>query len=141
MKTERVVIDTNVLISAALVDGSVPARARNHALRHGQLIATEQTFAELVGRLMAPKFDRYVSRATRELFLKRLQPIIEIVPVIQAVRVCRDPRDDMFLEAAVNGRADVIVTGDKDLLALHPFAGISILTPANYLAQSLTEGE
>ncbi|MDO8678252.1 MAG: putative toxin-antitoxin system toxin component, PIN family [Acidobacteriota bacterium] len=141
MKIERVVIDTNVLISAALLDDSVPARARNHAIRYGQLVATEQTFAELTGRLLEPKFDRYVSRATRETFLKRLQPIIEIVPVIQVVRACRDPRDDMFLEAAVNGRADVVVTGDKDLLALHPFAGIAIVTPSNYLAMVEPESE
>lgn len=134
MKTERVVIDTNVLISAALDEESVPARARNHAVRHGLLIATEQTFAELVGRLLSAKFDRYVSRAARELLLHRLQPITEIVTVVRAIRVRRDPRDDMFLEAAVNGGANVILTGDKDLLALHPFAGIAILTPADYLA-------
>lgn len=141
MKIERVVIDTNVLISAALLDDSVPARARNHAIRYGQLIASEQTFAELTGRLLAPRFDRYVSRAMRETLLKRLQPIIEIVPVIQVVRACRDPRDDMFLEAAVNGRADAVVTGDKDLLALHPFAGIAIVTPSNYLAMVEPESE
>ena len=141
MKIERVVIDTNVLISAALLDDSVPARARNHAIRYGQLIASEQTFAELTGRLLAPRFDRYVPRATRETLLKRLLPIIEIVPVIQVVRACRDPRDDMFLEAAVNGRADAVVTGDKDLLALHPFAGIAIVTPSNYLAMVEPESE
>jgi uncharacterized protein len=62
-----------------------------------------------------------------------LVPIIEVVPVVQIVTACRDPRDDKFLEAAVNGRAGVIVTGDKDLLVLHPFAGIAVLTPAGYL--------
>jgi putative PIN family toxin of toxin-antitoxin system len=141
MKIERLVFDTNVLISAALIDESVSARARNHAVGSGQLIATEQTFAELTGTLLAPKFDRYVSRATRETLLRRLQPIIEIVPVIQVVRVCRDPRDDMFLEAAVNGQADVLITGDKDLLALRPFSGIAILTPAEYLARVGGKGE
>jgi putative PIN family toxin of toxin-antitoxin system len=141
MKSERVVSDTTVLISAALVDESVSARARNHAVRYGQLIATEQTFAELTGRLLAPKFDRYVSRPTREILLRRLQPIVEIVPVIQVVRVCRNPRDDMFLEAAVNGRADVLITGGKDLLALRPFSGIEILTPAEYLARVSGKGE
>jgi len=141
MKIERVVIDTNVFISAALIDESVSARARNHAVRYGQLIATEQTFAELTGKLLAPKFDRYVSRARREALLRQLQPIIEIVPVIQVVRACRDPRDDMFLEAAVNGRADVVVTGDKDLLSLHPFSGITIVTPSDYLALVEPESE
>lgn len=141
MKIERVVIGTNVLISAALFDHSIPARVRDHAVRYGQLIATEPTFGELVGRLLAPKFDRYVSRATRELLLQRLQPIIEIVPVIQEVRICRNPRDDMFLEAAVNGRADVVVTGDQDLVSLHPFAGIAILTPADYRSSLEPESE
>jgi putative PIN family toxin of toxin-antitoxin system len=141
MKIERLVFDTNVLISAALVDDSVPARAGNHAVRRGQLIATEQTFAELVGTLLSPKFDRYVPRATREILLQQLLPIVEIVPVIQVVRACRDPRDDMFLEAALNGRADRVVTGDKDLLALHPFGGIAIVTPADYLSSIEPETE
>jgi putative PIN family toxin of toxin-antitoxin system len=141
MKAERLVFDTNVLISAALIDESVSARARNQAIRYGQLIATEQTFAELTRTLLAPKFDRYVSRAARETLLRRLQPIVEMVPVIQVVRACRDPRDDMFLEAAVNGRADVIVTGDKDLLALQPFSGIEIVTPSDYLALVEPESE
>lgn len=134
MKTERVVIDTNFLISAALDEQSVLARARNHVIHHGQMVATEQTFAELVRKLLSSKFDRYVSRAARETVLQRLQPITVFVHVIQPVRVCRDSRDDMFLEAAINGGADLIITSDKDLLALHPFAGIRIVTPSDYLS-------
>lgn len=123
------------------MDGSVPAQARDHAALYGQLIATEQTFAELTGRLLDSKFDRFVSRAARETVLRSLYGIVEIVPVVQMITACRDPRDDMFLEAAVNGRADVVITGDKDLLALHPFAGIAILTPAGYLASVKPESE
>ena len=134
MKIERVVIDTNVLISAALLDQSTPAKARNHVVGHGQLIATEQTLAELVGRLLSPKFDAYVSRAARELVLQRLLPFMEVVPVVQIIKACRDPRDDKFLEAAVNGDADTLITGDRDLLVLHPFLEINIRTPARYLA-------
>jgi predicted nucleic acid-binding protein len=52
---------------------------------------------------------------------------------VQRLQLCRDPHDDLFLEAAVNGRADVIVSGDGDLLGLNPFRGIAILTPAGYL--------
>ena len=135
MKIDRVVLDTNVLISAALLDESTPARARDHVVRSGQLIGTDATVQEFVARLLMPKFDAYVSRAAREALLRRLQPIIEIVPVIQVVRACRDPRDDKFLEAAVNGRAEVLITGDKDLLALNPFMGITIVTPAEYLGR------
>ena len=53
--------------------------------------------------------------------------------VVQTFHASRDPKDDKFLDVAVNGRADVIVTGDGDLLALHPFRGIAILTPAAYV--------
>ena len=141
MKRERVVIDTNVLISAALIEESLPARARNHAVRAGQLIGTEATVREFVAKFLTPKFDPYVSRDLREALIRRLQPIMEVVPAIQAIKACRDPRDDKFLEAAVNGRADVIITGDKDLLALHPFLGIAILTPADYLARVNEEAE
>jgi predicted nucleic acid-binding protein len=49
------------------------------------------------------------------------------------VRACRDPHDDKVLEAAVSGRADVLITGDKDLLELNPFRGIAILGPVNFL--------
>jgi uncharacterized protein len=73
--------------------------------------------------------------ARREELLLRLAPLVEIVEVVQQVHACRDPKDDGFLEAAVNGRADVVITGDKDLLALDPFRGIAILTPAAYLAR------
>jgi putative PIN family toxin of toxin-antitoxin system len=100
-----------------------------------QLVASEATLRELIQQLLAPKFDRYVTRARREELLARLAPLVEIVEVVQQVRACRDPKDDRFLEAAVNGRADVIITGDKDLLEFDPFRGIAILAPAAYLAR------
>jgi predicted nucleic acid-binding protein len=49
------------------------------------------------------------------------------------VRECRDPKDDEFLEVALNGRADLILTGDADLLAMHPWRGVAILSPTDYL--------
>jgi putative PIN family toxin of toxin-antitoxin system len=82
---------------------------------------------------LSPKFDRYVSRARREALLDRLAPNVEIVEIIQHVRACRDPKDDKFLELAINGSANVIVSGDEDLLSLHPFRGVDILSPASYL--------
>ena len=53
----------------------------------------------------------------------------------QRVELCRDPRDDQFLELALAGRADFLLTGDTDLLTLHPFRGTAILTSAAYLGQ------
>lgn len=132
---DRVVIDTNVFISGVLSMKSLPARCVEAVVAGGQLIATRATLTELFDRLLSPKFDPYVTRARREELLSRLAPLVEIVEVVQQVRACRDSQDDKFLEAAVNGRADVLVTGDKDLLELHPFRGIAILCPADYLSR------
>ena len=133
MTRERVVIDTNVLISGLLSTTSTPAKAVERAVTTAQLVATNATLREVMTKLLSPKFDRYLSRERRDALLLRLAPLIEIVEVIQAIQACRDPRDDKFLEADVNGRAEVLVSGDKDLLELHPFRGIAILTPASYV--------
>jgi putative PIN family toxin of toxin-antitoxin system len=129
----RCIIDTNVFVSAAVLSPSVPRQAVSKALRAGLLVFSEYTVDELKEVLFRPKFDRYVSREERTLFLAQLGSVAEFVPIIQLVRECRDPKDDKFLEVALNGRADVIITGDADLLRVHPWRGITILSPAKYL--------
>jgi uncharacterized protein len=133
MARERVVLDTNVFASGVLSKTSTPARCVDRAVEEGQLIASYTTLRELAAKLLSPKFDRHVPRERRELLLLRLAPIIEIVEIIQEFHACRDGNDDKFLDVAVNGRADVLVSGDTDLLVLHPFRGIAILTPTSYL--------
>ena len=59
----------------------------------------------------------------------------ELVEITEVVDACRDPKDDKFLELAVSGRATHIISEDDDLLALHPFRGIAILTPQGFVAQ------
>ena len=135
MTRERVVIDTNVLISSLFLTTSTPAQAVDKAVTNAQLIATTETLRELIGKLHSPKFDRYVRRERRDALLERVASLVEIIDVLQSIRASRDPKDDKFLEAAVNGRADVIVTGDKDLLDLNPFRSIAIMTPSAYLAR------
>jgi uncharacterized protein len=129
----RLVVDTNVFVSAIILPLSVPRRAFDQALDHSVLLFSEATMSELTDVLFRQKLDSYVSREERLLFLRRLASAAEFVPVIQIVRECRDPKDDKFLEVALNGRADVIVTGDADLLELHPWRGSAILSPADYL--------
>jgi uncharacterized protein len=135
MTPERVVIDTNVLISSLFFATSTPAQAVDKAVTNAQLVATTETLRELIGKLHSPKFDRYVRRERRDALLERVVSLVEIITVMQRIRASRDPKDDKFLEAAVNGRAEVIVTGDKDLLDLNPFRSIAIVTPAAYLAR------
>jgi putative PIN family toxin of toxin-antitoxin system len=133
MARERVVIDTNVLLSGLLSSTSTPARAVERAVREDQVLASKETLRELAGKLLSPKFDRYVARERRMALLDRLAPNLVVVEIVQRVRACRDPKDDPFLEVAVNGSANLIVTGDRDLLSLHPFRGIDILSPSAYL--------
>lgn len=133
MADGRAVVDTNILVSRLLFPRSTPGRAVRKVLGEGRLLASNATLTELADVLARPKLDPYISVVDRQTFLQQLARFVEMVPIIHMVRACRDPRDDMFLELALNGNADVIVTGDRDLLALNPFRGIGILTPAQYL--------
>jgi putative PIN family toxin of toxin-antitoxin system len=94
---------------------------------------SESTLFELADVLGREKFHAYVSIQDREEFLRMLGRIVEMVTILHAVHDCRDDRDNQILEVAVNGQAQVIVTGDEDLLVLNPFRGISILSPFDYL--------
>ena len=103
---------------------------------------SEVVFAELTEVLSRQKFDRYVNREEREQFLVLLLQRATLVEVTDAVVACRDPKDDKFLELAVNGAAICIVTGDEDLLVLNPFRGIAIVKPAEFptlLAQQTSQ--
>jgi len=132
--TLRVVIDTNVLISRLLAPKSVPGRAVSHVVRKGLLLMSEATFEELVEVISRPKFDKYLTSEERREFLRLLHRIGEITPITHRVSDCADPKDNQFLELALSGEARVIITGDGDLLKLHPFRGIPILKPADYLS-------
>jgi putative PIN family toxin of toxin-antitoxin system len=128
----RLVVDTNVVLSAILFPGSVPGRAL-YLAQGSVVLASKLTLLELKEVADRSRFDRYVEPEKRHRLVAEYMRATVTVDIPSPIRVCRDPRDDKFLEVAVHGRADVIVTGDLDLLALHPFRGIEILTPADYL--------
>ncbi|MGH8290951.1 MAG: putative toxin-antitoxin system toxin component, PIN family [Steroidobacteraceae bacterium] len=130
---ERIVADTNSLVSRLLLPESVPAKAVRKAISDGQLLISDATLEELAEVLSRPKFNPYVGVEDRQEFIRVLNRVAERVAIISPVKACRDPKDDKFLEVAINGEADLIVTGDKDLLALHPFRGVEIITPREYV--------
>jgi uncharacterized protein len=129
----RCVFDTNVLVSALLFDNSTPAKAVFAALHAGEIIVSADVVAELNDVLGREKFRRYVTEEERERFLRSLLREVGLIEIEQMIRACRDPKDDKFLELAVNGDADCIVSGDEDLLSLDPFRDIPILTPEKFL--------
>ena len=135
MRADRVVLDTNVLISAALTRTGPPRRVVDLVRAdNGILLFSDETFAELRDRILGSKFDRYVGRESRAAFAALLAAVAEWVPIAGAKLGCRDPADDKILETALMGRADHLVTGDGDLLDMSPFHGIPIITPARFLA-------
>lgn len=133
--TNRFVFDTNTIISAALFRTSIPRQALDKALMNGVLLVSEPTSHELLSVLLRPKFDRYLQREKREVFLASLLQQTEWIEIVETVIVCRDARDDKFLEVAINGQADVLVTGDDDLLVLHPYRMIPIARLRDFIGQ------
>jgi len=129
----RVVFDTNVVISAMLLPLSIPRRALDRAMREGRPLLSAATTTELNEVIHLPKFDKYLSEEERIEFLTTLVREAELVNAVESVTGCRDPRDNKFLELAVSGRATHIVTGDSDLLVLHPFRGIIVVSPSTFL--------
>ena len=135
MPPRRVVLDTNVLISAALMPASVPARLMQALLQSSRLVFAEPTFAELQTRLWRPKFDRYISVEARRRLLIALTAVAEWVrlPDGPAPRLSRDADDDVFIQAALAAGADWLVSGDADLLDVPGALGLCILSPRQAL--------
>jgi putative PIN family toxin of toxin-antitoxin system len=129
----RVVIDTNVFISQLLMPKSIPAAVVRLVLRRGTVLSSAEHLRELFDVAMRPKFDAYASREVRIEQVRRLAELVEPVQIIRRINRCRDPKDNMLLEIAANGRASCIVTGDDDLLTLHPFEGVMIVKPFDFL--------
>jgi hypothetical protein len=125
----RYVIDTSVIVSALLRPQSIPRQAFDLAFDLGRVIASQTTLDELSQVLNRSKFDRYITRQERHKFVATFIRDITLIEVSISITDCRDPEDNKLLELAVSGRASCIISGDDDLLTLHPFQGIEILRP------------
>lgn len=138
MSELRTVIDTGVVVSAVLLPRSVPRQGFDAAAARGKLLVSEETVAELDEVLRRPKFNKYISEEERLEFFAALVREAEEIEITETVTACRDVKDNKFLELAVCGRASYILTGDQDLLVLHPFRDVPILTAVRFL-ESLSQ--
>lgn len=137
MRNERrFVCDVNVIISAVLLPGSKPDYALRKAQDLGELLVSESIWLELEQVLARPKFNRYITPEERNDFLLELSETIQFINVTEQINECRDPKDNKYLELAVSGKAECIVTGDNDLLVLNPWRDIEILTVQEFLANN-----
>jgi putative PIN family toxin of toxin-antitoxin system len=129
----RFVFDTSAVISALLLKRSVSRGAFDKAMSKGEFLVSAETIDELNQVLAREDFARYVTEEERMEFLAVLLREATLVEATVHVGECRDPSDNKFLELAISGNAECIVSGDRDLLVLHPFRGISIVTPREFL--------
>ena len=135
----RFVFDTNVLVSTVLVEGGKAQQAFLKADRNGFFLVSEATLDELEEVIYRERFDKYITKKERDEFLHDLLAKSIHIPIIERVTACSDPDDDMFLEVAVNGQADYIITGNTKDFPPSPFRDIPILRPAEFLALELPE--
>ncbi|HEY5408178.1 MAG TPA: putative toxin-antitoxin system toxin component, PIN family [Ginsengibacter sp.] len=133
MKNNLFVIDTNTLISSSLFANSVPRKAVSKVNETGKISASIDTYSEFFEVFLRPKFDKYISIETRLGILIDFKQLALFSEISETIIDCRDPKDNKFLELAVSGDTSCIITGDKDLLALHPFRGIPILNANEFL--------
>ena len=130
---KRFVFDTSTLIGAVLRPLSKPSKALQLAGEAGELLASFDTLAELRHVLARSALNRYRDPQARSDFLALYRASVLDVDVSISVTDCRDPKDDKFHSLALAGGADFIVSSDNDLLVMHPYRGIAILSPADLL--------
>jgi uncharacterized protein len=128
-----VIFDCNVLLDASIFKRRESRLSLERSKKADVIIASQKTFEEFRSVSLRSKFDKYVTLESRLEFILEIQALIKLIPVHHAITVCRDPKDDMYLELALSGKADCIVTNDLDLLVLNPFENIPIITPKEFL--------
>lgn len=129
----RIILDTNVIISGVLFKGAAIRSLLLSAMNDYQLVFSQSTWDELSSVLQRDTFEKHMPLGARLRVLAELACRVEMIESTRTVNDCRDPKDNKFLSLALDAQAVSIVTGDQDLLVLHPYQGIAIHTPGNFL--------
>jgi putative PIN family toxin of toxin-antitoxin system len=129
----RVILDTNVILSHRLKSTGTITEAVTFAFTQCTILSSQDTFDELRRTL-----HRFLSKdyITHDEMAKQLAAFIEAsewIPIITKVQQCRDAKDDKFLELAIDGQADYLVTGDRDLLVMAEYKSTRILAPRDFV--------
>ena len=134
MKTRvRVVFDTNAIISALIVPSSVPAKALDLAVEHFEVIVSKATWQEFEQKIKKTSLERYFRNThDRDAAVHAINRVVTHIAVRSVVTDCRDPKDNPFLELALDGKAETIISGDKDLLVLNRWRGVCIQSPGDF---------
>lgn len=137
-KATRIVVDTNLAISAAILKNSISNKAFSLALNNFQLVSSESTLVELIDVIYRPKFNKYLTDEARLEFLALVAQASEIVHVTSVITDCADPKDNQFLSLAVDAGASIILSGDPHLTDMNPYRGIKIIGPKEFVENFFT---
>lgn len=132
-KIKVFVVDTNTLISAFLLPKSTSRQAIDKALTIGDIVISDETINEFSDTFIRSKFDKYISLELRLEIIEDFKSISTLIKTKVVITACRDPKDNKFLELAISGKAEFIITGDNDLLVLNPFKNVSIVSATEFL--------
>lgn len=127
------IFDTNTLISAVFNEHSIPAQALKKARTSGTLLVSDEVISEYLIVFTREKFNRWLSLETRIEFIENIISNALPVTITEQITECRDSKDNKYLSLAVSAQADCIITGDEDLLIMHPFQQVPILNSADFL--------
>jgi putative PIN family toxin of toxin-antitoxin system len=122
-----------VIISSLLFEGSNHDLAIRYALQNGNILFSLELIEEIDEVLSRAKFRKYITDEEREEFLDSFIDRGILIEVVDVVKECRDAKDDKILELSLSGKADLIISGDKDLLVLNPFRSIQIQSVDQFL--------
>jgi len=128
----RLVLDTNVLVSAILSPGSISAKVLNWGEDNGVILYSDATLTEVLSVLGRSKFSKYIDHEDIDGLSIRVKTVWLFVEILNQVQLCRDPKDDKFIDLALNGDASHLITGDNDLLVLNPIANTSVINPRTF---------
>jgi putative PIN family toxin of toxin-antitoxin system len=128
----RLVLDTNVLISAILSPNSISAKILNWGEDNGVILYSAATLNEVLSVLGRSKFSKYIDHDDIDGLSIRIKTVWLFVEILNQVQLCRDPKADKFIDLALNGKASHLITGDSDLLVLNPVENTSIINPRTF---------
>jgi uncharacterized protein len=121
-----------------VIRSGIPGRALRLACDQDVLAMSQPVWDELIEVLHRPRLARFIDAARRDEVLELLRSLYVWFKPQQRVTDCRDTKDNKFLELGLAADASIIVSSDEDLLDLHPWRGIQILRPADYLKATET---
>jgi len=130
---KKYICDTNILLSSLISSSSPPAQTVDFIKDNGLFSFSKETFSEFEEVLKRPKFDKFLSKERRLNFINKIFELSVFYEVHDKTDICRDPKDNKFLDIAIVSHAELLITGDEDLLILERIEKTSIITPRNFV--------